>query len=212
MGKIRTHASHTFWSDYEVTTLQAHYHEAPLDELERLLPGRHRRMIQCKANGLGLVRYRPPKRSPGETREAKRLHMARRRVADPEAVRAYGRLDHARNRDKHNAKLRELHGRRLFWSRSTKIKGIGPQDLAAIWRRQKGLCALTGRKMDRSAQVDHILPKARGGSDDLSNLQWVCKEANIAKRHMTDAEFVALCSDVMNWIGRRIQLVEDLPR
>ena len=66
--------------------------------------------------------------------------------------------------------------------------------------------------MDRSAQVDHILPKARGGSDDLSNLQWVCKEANIAKRHMTDAEFVALCSDVMNWIGRRIQLVEDLPR
>ena len=77
-------------------------------------------------------------------------------------------------------------------------------DLAKLWKAQRGLCALTGRKMDRSAQVDHKLPLARGGKDDLSNLQWTTAEANRAKRDLTDIEFHALCTDSVRWIGQRI--------
>ena len=33
---------------------------------------------------------------------------------------------------------------------------------------------------------------------------------NIAKRHMTDDEFLTLCGEAMAWIGRRIQMVDEL--
>jgi 5-methylcytosine-specific restriction endonuclease McrA len=215
MGEVRTFSKHIRWEADEVAFLMAHYAAAPLDELELGLPGRHRRMIQCKANGLGLVRYRAPPRTPDEVRQAKREHMARRRVADPEAVRAYQRQRHALHRNEHNNWHRERRHRRLFWSRATRLKGVSASDLARLWHAQRGLCALTGRKLDRTAQVDHKLPRARGGGDEITNLRWVCRVANEAKRHMTDAELFALCTDiilaqrlpVVRWIGERIAAV-----
>ena len=76
--------------------------------------------------------------------------------------------------------------------------------LASLWRKQKGLCALTGRRLDRTAQLDHKLPRARGGGDNIQNLQWLCREANYAKRDLTNAEFHVLCAETMRWIGTRI--------
>lgn len=135
-------------------------------------------------------------------RKAKREHMARKRAADPEAARAYGRQYHAANREAQTAKMRAYYGRRFFWGKAMKLRGEGratARDLAAIWKAQRGLCALTGRKLDRSAQLDHKLPRARGGTDQASNLQWLCEEVNLAKRAMTDAEFTALCAEVARW-------------
>lgn len=85
-----------------------------------------------------------------------------------------------------------------------------PNELSRLWKWQRGRCALTGRRLDRSAQLDHILPKARGGDDSAGNLRWTCEAVNIAKRHMTDDEFLTLCGEVMAWIGRRIQMVDEL--
>jgi hypothetical protein len=136
-------------------------------------------------------------RSIEETRKAKREFMARKRAADLEGARAYARDFHHRNRDRNLATMKAYQGRRFFWMRSFKLKGITARDLASIWRRQRGLCALTGRKLDRSAQIDHKLPKARGGTDELGNLQWLCKEVNLAKRALTDEEFTALCGEVV---------------
>lgn len=150
-------------------------------------------------------------RTPEQVREAKRLHMARKRAADPEAARAYGRAHHARNREKQIAAMRAYYARRFFWGRAMKLRGADRAnhvELAQLWKRQRGLCALTGRRLDRSAQLDHILPQARGGKDNIQNLRWVCEVANICKRHLTDAEFIALCGDVMRWIGERIAMVE----
>jgi 5-methylcytosine-specific restriction endonuclease McrA len=64
--------------------------------------------------------------------------------------------------------------------------------------------------LSRTAQLDHILPRAKGGGDHISNLRWLCPEANYAKRDLTDEEFFALCGDVIIRIGRRIQEVENL--
>lgn len=146
-------------------------------------------------------------------RARKRESMAKKRAADINAAREYGRNYHHKNRDSNCEKMRNYHARRFFWSKSMKLRGEGKanaKELALLWRSQKGLCALTGRKLDRTAQLDHKHPKARGGGDQISNLQWLCEDANLAKRALTDKEFIALCGDVMRWLGERIQMMNDL--
>lgn len=84
---------------------------------------------------------------------------------------------------------------------------ITPNDLLTMWNQQEGRCGLTGRPLEMAAgraQIDHIIPRARGGGHELENLRWVCPEANMAKRDLTDEEFFALCSDVAQWIGERL--------
>lgn len=144
-------------------------------------------------------------------RERKRTSMAKARAADPQRARNYRNNYHAENREARTAKMREYAGRRFFWTKAMKLRGEGRatnKQLASLWKAQRGLCALTGRRLDRSAQLDHKLPKARGGGDEIGNMQWVCEDANLAKRDMTDAEFTALCGSVMAWIGRRISEVD----
>lgn len=210
MGAKRAFSPHVRWTEAEVGLLRRVYATTPRGEWSALLPHRHIRAVECKANALGLVRFRKPARTRAEVLAAKRADMARRREADPDAARAYQRANHAANRERRNAALREWAKAHLFKSRANRLPGITARQLAALWRTQRGRCGLTGRKLTRSAQVDHILPKARGGDDSIGNLRWTCEAVNIAKRHMTDDEFVALCGDVMRWIGKRIQTVEEL--
>jgi 5-methylcytosine-specific restriction endonuclease McrA len=154
------------------------------------------------------------KLNPEKYRRIKRESMARIREADPDKARAYANAYHAANRDKRTAKMREYYARRFFWGRAMKLRGKGratTADLARLWKAQRGLCAMTGRRLTRdNAHLDHIVAKARGGTDAISNLRWLCAEANLALRELSDAEFVALCADVMSWIGHRIQQVENL--
>lgn len=152
------------------------------------------------------------RRDPEKIRGRKREHMARRRAAAPEAVRAYQRKFHAENREQQTLKMREYAARRFFWSKANKLRGICAADLARLWRKQKGLCALTGRKLDRTSEVDHKIAKAKGGGDHITNLQWLSREANRAKRDMSDEDFISLCGDVMRWIGRRIEMVEKITK
>jgi 5-methylcytosine-specific restriction endonuclease McrA len=70
--------------------------------------------------------------------------------------------------------------------------------LRDCWVSQGGLCALSGRKLDiRTAELDHIIPRSRGGSDNLENLRLVCPEANSAKGSLTDRELILLCQDIL---------------
>lgn len=73
-----------------------------------------------------------------------------------------------------------------------------------LWRRQGGKCALTGVLLEpggRRVSLDHITPRARGGSHDISNLRWVTYEANRAKSALADAEFLELCKCVVATLG-----------
>ena len=144
------------------------------------------------------------------TRKRKRDHMAKLRVEKPEAMRLVSRNFHHKNKERINAQRRGHHTTRLFWTRALKFRGINAFDLASLWKKQRGLCALTGRKLDRTAQVDHKLPLARGGTDELTNLQWTTAETNRSKRDLTDAEFLALCQDAVRWIGERIDAVNNI--
>jgi 5-methylcytosine-specific restriction endonuclease McrA len=152
-------------------------------------------------------------RTEAETREAKRRQMNERRRADPEKARTYNREWHAKNRERSKAKMRNYYARRFFWGRAMKLRGPGRatyKELAAIWKRQRGRCALTGRRLDRSADLDHIVPKTRGGGDNPENLRWLAREVNMVKRNLTDAEFIILCADVMRVIGERIEMVDGM--
>lgn len=206
MGTVRSYSPHVRWTKGEEEIIRLHYPTAPITELEAMLPGRGRRTIQCKANEMGVRREKPPKRTPDEIRAAKAAHMARKRAANPDAARAYQNAHRAKNRDRLNAKTRENTSRRLFWARALRLRnGITARDLAKIWRNQRGLCALTGDKLDRTAEIDHKIPRSRGGDDSLGNLQWVTRAANRAKRDLTDEEFLLLCKSCVRWIGERIQ-------
>jgi len=210
VGIERSFGYHVRWSPVEEAILRNHYATTPLAALEAMLPGRGRRTIQCKANGMGLVRCRAPKRSPDEVLRAKAEGMAKRRAADPEAARARQREWVQQNRERLNAKRREWHGARFFYVRAKKMPGITASDLARIWKAQRGRCALTGERLDRSAELDHRIPQARGGKHELNNLRWVSAAANRAKRDLTDAEFLVLCHGVVRWIGERIDMVQTI--
>lgn len=144
---------------------------------------------------------------------AKREAMGRYRKHNPDKAREYARQWHARNRERQTAKMRDYYARRFFWGRAMKLRGPDRatfKELAAIWKRQRGRCALTGRRLDRTADLDHILPKTRGGTDRADNLRWLAREVNMVKRNLTDAEFILLCADVMQVIGERIAMVDAL--
>jgi 5-methylcytosine-specific restriction endonuclease McrA len=149
------------------------------------------------------------RKDPEKYRARKQESMARRRAADVEAARAYGRAYHAANRERQNGIMRDYAARRFFWSRFVKLRGrdkATPQDLARLWKKQQGRCRLTGRRMGRDAHLDHIVPKARGGDDSAANLRWLCPEANYAKRDLSDESFIALCEDVLKYFGSRSDL------
>jgi diadenosine tetraphosphate (Ap4A) HIT family hydrolase len=53
-----------------------------------------------------------------------------------------------------------------------------------------GRCALCGiTKKDSPLDVDHIIPRNRGGTNDLSNLQILCSKCNRSKRDKDDTDF-----------------------
>lgn len=53
-----------------------------------------------------------------------------------------------------------------------------------------GRCALCGcTKNERPLDVDHIIPRSRGGSNDISNLQVLCSKCNRSKGNKDDTDF-----------------------
>lgn len=67
-------------------------------------------------------------------------------------------------------------------------------DLKAIFDRQGGVCPYTGKALTLGldASIDHITPTARGGTNDLDNLQWVLYDVNLMKLDHLHHEFLEL--------------------
>lgn len=149
------------------------------------------------------------------SRERKRKFMAEQR-RDPlkrQQMNERSRATYFLRKERSNKAHREKYAKRFFWARAQKVGSVTlAKALAAKWRSQRGLCALTGARLNRAnAHLDHILPRARGGTNELSNLRWVTKIVNEAKRDLTDAEFLVMCGQVAQWIGERI-LVASQPK
>lgn len=74
---------------------------------------------------------------------------------------------------------------------------IKPSELREMVNNQNFMCCLSGRKLTpETASVDHIVPLARGGQHNASNLCIVDHQVNRAKGTLTRDEFVAMCVEV----------------
>jgi ATP adenylyltransferase len=59
-----------------------------------------------------------------------------------------------------------------------------------VLKRAKGRCELCGVKAEvKALEVDHIIPKSKGGLDEESNFQALCYSCNAAKGNKDDADF-----------------------
>ena len=59
-----------------------------------------------------------------------------------------------------------------------------------VLKRAKYRCELCGAHETQAAlHIDHIIPRAKGGSDDLSNFQVLCMSCNTSKRDRDDTDF-----------------------
>lgn len=92
-------------------------------------------------------------------------HIRAWRIANPDKVSANNRTSRARRR---NADGRH-----------------SSADIKFLFDSQRGLCASCRTKLiesgDRKFHVDHIMPLARGGSNDKHNLQCLCPTCNLRK-------------------------------
>ena len=69
-------------------------------------------------------------------------------------------------------------------------KVFSPEIRNDVYERTEGKCALCGKfvRFDQFT-VDHIVPLAKGGTNDLENLQCTCKHCNAMKQDLSQTEF-----------------------
>ena len=119
------------------------------------------------------------------------------------------------SKEERNRRSRERCSARFFYRRILAInqrrKRLGKKiqitdlkkataELAWVWIKQRGKCYFTGERLTRdNAQLDHIKPVAKGGSDKTSNLCFVIKQVNQAKGGMNEKEFITMCANVFKY-------------
>jgi 5-methylcytosine-specific restriction enzyme A len=60
-----------------------------------------------------------------------------------------------------------------------------------VFKRCEYKCVECGRtKQETSLEIDHIMPLSLGGTDELSNLQILCKNCNIGKRNRVWSQLI----------------------
>lgn len=61
----------------------------------------------------------------------------------------------------------------------------------AIFDRDEGICQICGRTIEfGDGEIEHRIPKSKGGSDDSGNLQWACHRCNKLKSNTRTNEEV----------------------
>lgn len=70
---------------------------------------------------------------------------------------------------------------------------------------QEGRCALSGigLTLGKDAELDHIMPSSRNGSNKPCNVQWVLCVVNRMKDHMLETEFFGLVESLYHTMKER---------
>ena len=127
------------------------------------------------------------------------------------------------NPEKNATLKKEWNKRRFFYSKAMMLKAHNrgglcfettkqlARGLMLQWIKQRGRCPLTGVKLDRTANADHILPVCKGGTDNSNNFQWLTPAANQFKGSLTLEELAHMCRLVLGNIEQRNLLSPPVP-
>jgi len=87
-----------------------------------------------------------------------------------------------------------------IWEHRTLSDGYVPGSVRyEVLKRARYRCELCGAHEEQAAMhVDHIIPRARGGSDDVSNFQALCITCNTNKRDKDDTDFRGVLASYQN--------------
>ena len=78
-----------------------------------------------------------------------------------------------------------------------KRKHFSEAERKELYNRADGYCQLCGRKITISNfTVDHIVPLGRGGNNDMSNVQAVCKVCNQFKANIFPEQFIDRITEI----------------
>ncbi len=67
---------------------------------------------------------------------------------------------------------------------------IPPEVRKYVFERDSDKCKGCGKnQLETQLTIDHIIPFARGGQNDMSNLQTLCCACNQQKKHQLDSRF-----------------------
>ena len=84
----------------------------------------------------------------------------------------------------------EKRGKRIFEHRRKSAGYISGSIRYNVLKDAKFRCVLCGVSADTKAlEVDHIIPRNKGGTDDISNLQALCYSCNAMKRDKDSTDF-----------------------
>ena len=121
----------------------------------------------------------------------------------------------SKNKQRHKVMKKAWTDRRFFYNKAMLIKAhkrgvISMESRAELaaglmrqWIKQRGRCALTGVKLDRTAHADHVVPASRGGTDHSNNFQWLTPAANQFKGARTDEELAHFCLLILESLKKR---------
>lgn len=72
------------------------------------------------------------------------------------------------------------------------------EERSAVYNKSEGRCAICGKFVPfESFTVDHIIPLAKGGSNDMSNLQCACKTCNRIKQDILPQDLMEKLTQIM---------------
>jgi 5-methylcytosine-specific restriction endonuclease McrA len=107
---------------------------------------------------------------------------------------------------KYKAKYKKMHYFKYISKVHNKRSGgyvLKPMELWGILKRQRMLCALTGRMLNRdNISLDHIVPLSKGGSNEPNNLRFVHIDSNTFKMDMDDMALLELAKDIVATLSR----------
>lgn len=73
------------------------------------------------------------------------------------------------------------------------------QNLLDKFNLNEGTCFYSGVKIlpGLTASIDHRIPKSKGGTNDITNLEWVHMGINTLKGNFTEKEFISKCAPIL---------------
>lgn len=102
--------------------------------------------------------------------------------------------------------IKELKDSDKHSQKNCKRKSFSPEVRKQIYRKSNGFCCLCGEFVDyEDYTVDHIVPLAKGGTNDISNLQCTCRVCNSIKTDVLPNEFMDKITEMIVYDIRKNQ-------